>query len=628
MGADKVIFNFGRDLPPPFDTLPSKKVKVSSKYTSGTTEATLNLTVVKALLAYCKCTDGTELGAIGQVDQKTVAEYKSSTGPDDYHLVVYNPDNGNIMAIIYDKNTETIAQYTVRKDQRDGAAIIMAMIPCLREDQEFEDNFNSFYKEYAVGFPDITKAAESAAILCDNVYRRVKDETCPAHVKLNIDTSGNITRISQGQLDARNFAPTANHAGVFSIFTQSPVAEVYNAPEAADHNDFTGQYKLNPTRTLSLLEQQLVPVLSMSYILPPEIINVCKHAKLSTGKQTQMRNFLLRGPAGTGKTEGAKAIAAGLGLPYMKYTCSANTEVFDFIGQVFPETDAASTGDAVLDEERRMLKEMGGMTYENVSKLMNLPGLDDMEYDPAGVYHTLTGAEKPTATAQDCMALVLNAVADKIQKLSSVTTDSTNSGQTYTYVETDFIKALKHGYVVEIQEPSTIMQPGVLVGLNSLLEQEGSITLPTGEIIKRHPDAVVIVTTNIDYEGCRGMNQSVLDRMSLIADIDLPSPEVMTQRAMSITGVDDDQEVSKKVQVVNDMAEFCRKNNITDGSVGMRSLIDWIISAEITEDPYASALTTVVSRATANEEDRITIISAVLEPFYAPAPKRRKKAAV
>lgn len=74
--------------------------------------------------------------------------------------------------------------------------------------------------------------------------------------------------------------------------------------------------------------------------------------------------------------------------------------------------------------------------------------------------------------------------------------DKSSSGQTYRYVETDFIKALKHGYVIEIQEPSTIVQPGVLVGLNSLLEQSGSITLPTGEVIQRHPDAVVVVTTS------------------------------------------------------------------------------------------------------------------------------------
>lgn len=126
-------------------------------------------------------------------------------------------------------------------------------------------------------------------------------------------------------------------------------------------------------------------------------------------------------------------------------------------------------------------------------------------------------------------------------------------------METDFIKALKHGYVIEIQEPSTIVQPGVLVGLNSLLEQSGSITLPTGEVIQRHPDAVVVVTTNTSYEGCRGMNQSVLDRMSLVRDVELPSPEVMAQRAMSVTGATDEYEVSKMVQVVNDLAEYCRK---------------------------------------------------------------------
>ena len=109
-------------------------------------------------------------------------------------------------------------------------------------------------------------------------------------------------------------------------------------------------------------------------------------------QRTYIRNILSHdvsfgiGPAGTGKTEGAKAIAAGLNLPYLKYTCSANTEVYDFIGQVFPETDGPSTGDPDLDRERQELKAMGGINYENVKKLMGLPDLDDMDYDPDGVY--------------------------------------------------------------------------------------------------------------------------------------------------------------------------------------------------------------------------------------------------
>lgn len=263
---------------------------------------------------------------------------------------------------------------------------------------------------------------------------------------------------------------------------------------------------------------------------------------------------------------------------------------------------------------------MGGITYANVAALMKLPGLDDMDYDPEGVYEKLTGTKKPDATSQDCMGVVLDTVTDKVRLLSNV--KPKEKGQSYTYVETDFIRALKYGYVCEVQEPTVIMQPGVLVGLNSLLEQTGSITLPTGEVIRRHPDAVVVVTTNIAYEGCRGLNQSVTDRMSLAQDIELPSPEIMAQRAMSVTGCEDDVLVGQMVRVVNDMSDFMRKNGIVDGSCGMRSLIDWILSTEITGDPYASALYTVVSKATANEDDRYALISSVLEAQF--APKRRK----
>lgn len=57
----------------------------------------------------------------------------------------------------------------------------------------------------------------------------------------------------------------------------------------------------------------------------------------------------------------------------------------------------------------------------------------------------------------------------------------------------------------------------------------------------------------------------------------------------------------------------------------MRSLIDWIISSEITGDIYESALYTIISKATADELDREALISTVLEPIF--APKRHKASA-
>ena len=616
------LFNYSRSLPVPFDTMTNKKVKVASMY-GAKTESTLCGSVIKAVHAMCRCMNGTGEGAVGQIDtNKSVAEYKSSVGPDAYHLVVFDAASGSALASVYDKNTELIEQYVAHPSQRDGAAIFFALMPFLMSDVEFDETFQEYYDQFIAGYPDMAKATESMAILCDNAYRRIKDDTCPAHINITVDKSGNLMRVSQGQLDSGSFVPTSVTAGEFTIFAKTGPAVIKKAGVVVEHTDFVGKYPLTPGRTLSALEQSLIPKLPEWYIIPPEVVDICKHAQKTTGRPMQMRNFLLRGPAGTGKTMGAKAIAAGLGLPYMKYTCSANTEIFDFTGMIFPETDAVSTGSLELDREREILKSMGGISYANVAKLMRLPDLDDMDYDPAGVYQALTGVENLAATVQDCMCVVLEKVTEKVQALSKRAENRQSSGQNYTYVETDFVKALKHGYLVEVQEPSTIIQPGVLVGLNSLLEQEGSITLPTGEIIRRHPDTVVIVTTNVSYEGCRQMNQSVVDRMSLVKDIDLPEPEVMVQRAMAVTGCADEYLVSQMVQVVNDMVDYCRKNSITDGACGMRSLIDWVISAEISGDPYLSAKYTVISKATADEEDREALITTILDPMFAPKRKR------
>ena len=607
----KKLFVFNRDLPAPFDSTPKKVKGVHSQYSDTSADSTLTATVAKAVLAYAKIQSGTVLGGLGQVNGKTVVEYKSSIG-EEYHLVVHDPSSGNLLAIVYNPNLETLEQYTVGTKGRDGAALILALLPELMQDSEFKTNLEAFCEYQQNDFPDITLATNALAMLCDNTYRRISDSTCPSHVQVSVDVSGNISRIAKTHLDSKTFEPTAILAGEFSILVQAAAATAYAPAAVIPHSDFAGQYRLNPSRVLTAKEQALVPELPSWYILPKEIVSVCRHAQASTGGAAQMRNFALRGPAGTGKTKGAVAIAAGLSLPYTQYTCSANTEIFDFIGQVFPNTQ----GMADSSEELKTLMEMGGVTYENMAKLMELPGLDDMDYDPSGVYEKVTGIAKGDATTQDCMAAVLSLVTEKVSELCRAKPESDSGGQTYTYVETDFVRALKHGWCCEIQEPTTIMQPGVLVGLNSLLEQSGSITLPTGEVIRRHPDAVIVITTNVNYEGCRGMNQSVMDRMNLVQDIALPDENTMVQRALSVTGCEDDVMVLQMVKVVTAMADHCQKNGIEDGTVGMRSLIDWIISAEITGDPYTSALYTVVSKATADEADRESLITAALEPYF------------
>ena len=255
---------------------------------------------------------------------------------------------------------------------------------------------------------------------------------------------------------------------------------------------------------------------------------------------------------------------------------------------------------------------MGGITFDNVYKLMNFPTPEDVEMDPEWSYEQLTGESKKDATSLECNEIIAKKVFERGCAISGSGNDC---GQRFRYTETDLIKALKNGYLLEIQEPSTIIQPAVLVGLNSVLEQSGSITLMTGEVVKRHPDTIIVITTNVDYEGCRPMNESVMDRMNLIFDINLPSKEVLAQRAMSITSETDEDLVMRLVNLIDTLSTHCKKKGISGGSVGMRGLIDSIRSYRVTNDLAKSVKRTIVGKATSDIEVRDNLIAEVVNPL-------------
>lgn len=122
------------------------------------TESTLCGSVIKAVHAMCRCMNGTGEGAVGQIDtNKSVAEYKSSVGPDAYHLVVFDAASGSALASVYDKNTELIEQYVAHPSQRDGAAIFFALMPFLMSDAEFDETFQEYYDQFIAGYPGYGK---------------------------------------------------------------------------------------------------------------------------------------------------------------------------------------------------------------------------------------------------------------------------------------------------------------------------------------------------------------------------------------------------------------------------------------------------------------------------------------
>lgn len=468
------------------------------------------------------------------------------------------------------------------------------------QDKEFHDTFNKllvFYKRIiaktstpSVNKNDVDAAKKCACKLADIAYfMSTKDKV--ANSKLESRVIPNPTVNSVGGLydtlvatDAA--APTA-FIGNISPFKDSRGKDMaVSEPEPESEKpktaaDLEKAFLLNKKRVLTDTEKALL-IVPDSHIPGVEAYSLCKHIQKSSKTPRPIRNILLRGEAGTGKTETAKDIALGLGLPYVFVTCSSDTEIYDLLGQMMPNKPNETP--MSIDEYQNAYGDLD---------LNALPTATDISNDPEMAYKAITGKKKRDATEADCLAAI-------IQRAMAGGTDSGANG--FHYVESPLIQAIRNGWVCEIQEPTVIAKPGVLVGLNGLLDSTSAVNLPTGETIRRHPDAVIIATTNISYEGCRDMNQSVLSRFQIKMDIHAPEDTILAERLRSMTGCPKSVRVSQILKAYHAVLNTLKTLYLTDGSVDLRTLADWISSYMITGSYMESAEMTIIPSATADEE--------------------------
>lgn len=117
----------------------------------------------------------------------------------------------------------------------------------------------------------------------------------------------------------------------------------------------------------------------------------------------------------------------------------------------------------------------------------------------------------------------------------------------------------ENGWLLEIQEPTVIRDAAVLMALNSALEPDGSINLPT-RIIHRHPDFIAVITTNRGYNGCRPLNEALRDRVQHAEKMDLPSLKVMVERTACKTGCSDTELLQTFARIIIHRHGFlCRR---------------------------------------------------------------------
>lgn len=339
--------------------------------------------------------------------------------------------------------------------------------------------------------------------------------------------------------------------------------EKYNAATASSQAVSTppaGNFKLKGYKCPDEVKGNLVNM-PQWYETPEWVYDICIEAQ-----NPQVRNFYLKGKAGTGKTSGAMKISEELGLPYFCMTGNESMEMIDILGGLLPNTD----------EIEKQEKEDATVEQTTIESLLGQFTDDDWTFNLPKISKALGLNED--ATYMDIMKYVQKKVAESIVKSTPSKEERLKSQ--YTYVPSALVKALKYGGVCEFQEVKSIRKPGVLVGLNHILEIGDSIEvpLPNGETVKKSPYCFFVFTTNENYEGCRPLNQSVLSRMQYDREIELPPMDERIARVKKKTNFADDSLLKRMAQTIEEIDQFLEENDIKDGVCGMRELEAWATS--------------------------------------------------
>ncbi len=482
-----------------------------------------------------------------------------------------------------------------------GTLFIMALMPEIVMNAEA-----SSFVDVLLG-TDFDDDSYSRAMcgLSNNIYYRMKDDKSVAPILY----SQNLKNIRQADID--NVEISKVYCGSPDVFKREvhTIEEVEKEYKEESHTEvLRNRFQLDSERVLSSEEEKRVPDLGDWYVVPEWSVKTAKRICRSRKFRKTISNILLYGPSGTGKTEGSQAIAEMLGLPYYSYTCSADDDKFDLIGQLIPNTDKKSEA----EDMQKAFDRLG------------IPSFDDVENNFKESFEKLFGREPSKFDSE------ADAYKEITNRLLSEKADNEND---FKYVESELIQAIKYGGFCEIQEANIIKRSSVMEALNPLLANNGDgsfIKLPSGEVIHRHPDCIIAFTINRDYEGCNDIQEAVFSRINYIKQIPEPTETELFTRTKAQTGFTNDEMLRKMAKCVSEIYEYCKEKDITGGVCGPRELVDWaqnaMLESEDNEEVMISersvivaAMDTVIQKVAQNEDDINDVITEVFKKSFSPS---------
>ena len=577
-------WTFQRPLPEPFaevavrrgkkDTTEDQCLSVHNRMTRGK-RATLHGATLRALIAVADIING-KPGALGfQKEQEKIRWYcdeyvkEGGTVPE-IRVMVYDSERGRIIGTVQTGKTLSAFQQ-FGENGGDGKEILMllayaSIVKGPLFDQEFAAAFLIFCQKAQAGFPDPEDAGNQAFLCCDNLYRRIENwEALGIHgIPFDNDSilSGNIPLLTLNRLQKGDYGPTMTEYGEFQVLKEKSASIIKGTLE-----ELKERYLQKVILTEA--ERELVPKLPGFYQVPEEVTDIVEAVT-----ETPMRVFMSAGESGTGKTTNAKMVAQLLGLPYYFFTCGEGTDEVDLVSSMIPNIGNRAA-----------------------SPVIQFPSYKDMQMDPASALEQITGVYEDEISEESAFNRIMKEMYQKGYQGGQGEKD-------YVMVESSIVTGCRRPSVIELQEPSVITKPGTLVKLNGLLDDGAAITLTSGELVKRDPGTVILLTTNMGYKGCRGFNESVLSRMRMILYSEPLKSKDMVERIRNKVDIKDAALLKQMADTVCEIQKYCRIEMIDGGVCGYREYEDWVWAYLTMKDIHKAAKRTIIAKAAPEAEDR------------------------
>ena len=584
-------WTFQEEMPEPFSRFLQKEglrktttmVECLSQYNQGR-QATLHPPTLRAMLniagIYLKKTEGALGFQKGNYDLLNFYCMEYVKG-NQRHALVYNPISAKIRGICKTEKQTYKALDFVERNVSDGEEVLAMLIYVSLEKKEalynleFAQNFILFMQQMKEGWKNGKLALKAAFLCCDNLYRRVENvqdfnnEGIPLE-KSQLGKNG-MEQLSKLAIESELYAPNDAIKGKFQILGETKKAREWTLKELkkiyGQHWSFPKDY------------EDRIPQF-------PGDMKVGEYAQdiLSAIVESPFRKFMITGNAGTGKTTDAQMIAQILGVPYFALNCG-------------PETDESTLVAGIYPNSRKKAEDH-----------MKFPSLQEFVADPMQVLEDVAYTRKEGISKSEAFRELLNAVYQSGYQKAK------NEGD-FVMQESEIIKGCRMPSVIEIMEASLIVEPGTLGKLNRLLDDSRKLDLLYGEVVERHPNAIIIITTNLNYVANREFDFSVVSRMNKVQHRKDLTEQQLAERAMFRTGCKDMEVLKQMAKVMKRLDAVVKEEFGKAGLCGYREYENWVYEYMRTQNLVKAAEDTVLSKLVSDEEDRNLLRQVCMEIY-------------